>query len=281
MRLTIGLKSPLAHGAFGGTDLGNYTKFRRMRLVNLPGMPEVPVISGNAIRGVLRRAVMTDLYAKANMNYTTFCEAMGGESTKTKAPWDKLWAALYNGGTIDTPDNHINPGELRKIRSTLPPLSLFGSALYSIMLNGMCNIGFALPYCIETVSAKMLPETPSKFLTHANDLLIEVGLTRHIGRENADPEITKVKPMPYEVEALAPGTVLESQISFAPMATPLERSCLSYGINLLSHLGGKESVGFGKIDVLVEGADEDDTLYKEWLLSTDIFAALMEIALEL
>lgn len=31
---------------------------------------------------------------------------------------------------------------------------------------------------------------------------------------------------------------------------------------------------------LVE-ADEDDTLYGEWLANTDVFAALMEIAMEL
>jgi hypothetical protein len=64
-RLLIGTcNAPLAHGSFG-ESAGNATLIRRMAIVSLPGMPRVPVVSGNALRGTLRRLIMRELFATA------------------------------------------------------------------------------------------------------------------------------------------------------------------------------------------------------------------------
>lgn len=277
MKLIIETKSPLSHGAFGGNDLGNYMMFRRINLVNVPDTPQIPVISGNAIRGTLRRLIMTDLYNKAGMTFDIYASACGiDNNTKIKRNWDRLWAALYNGGTIETPDNNINPENLRELRKSIVPLSLFGSALYSIMLNGMVTVGFAYPYCKETIEAGIFEDKGQAL--PANNLLEDIGLTRHIDRENADPNNTGVKPMPYEVETLATGTILKADITFLPMATPIERSCMAYSIELLNNLGGKTSIGFGKLTAKTVEQTENSELYKEWLDTAPLLDNLINLA---
>ncbi|MGN0686825.1 MAG: hypothetical protein ACI4KA_01810, partial [Oscillospiraceae bacterium] len=68
MKLTIKSLSPISHGAFkDSVDSGNISEFRRVPVYSSErnAVSEIPSISGNAIRGVLRR-VLTREYFSAN-----------------------------------------------------------------------------------------------------------------------------------------------------------------------------------------------------------------------
>ena len=261
MIVNFTLKSPISHGAFGDENLGNYSAFRRLPIIADGEVKNIPVLSGNSIRGTMRRVIMRELYDTSGFRFDDRLTAEFG-MTKSKRAWDRLYATLFGGGTIDNVEVNINAGELRELRAALPPLSLFGSALYSTLLAGMMNIGFAFPLCAETISAGLWRGADDS-LRNSAELLTDIGLTRHIDRENADPEETGVKPMPYQVEALIPGTKMQAEITFAPMATDIERHCAAHAIKLIRTLGGKASVGFGEISI--DGFAEPDDLYVEWL----------------
>lgn len=277
MIVNFKLLEPLAHGAFGDEQLGNYSAFRRIPVLVEGEVKKLPVISGNAIRGTMRRAIMRELYDAAGMTYNDdFISTFG--ASKAKRAWDRLYAALFGGGTIDNVDVNIQTEELRQLRADLPPLSLFGSALYSVLMPGCMNVGFAVPKCVESIKAGLWEGDRTNALCCA-ELLTDVGLTRHIDRENASPDETGVKPMPYQVEALVPGAEMQIEVSFDSIATDLEKDCAAHAVGLLKSFGGKSAVGFGKVEIL--NASEETGMYADWLKSDGLKNKLLELAARL
>lgn len=245
--------SPIAHGAFG-LSAGNATLCRRMPIVSLPGMPRVPVISGNALRGVMRRIIMRELLAKAGLS----------RATVEPGAWDRLYAAIANGGHLDNSETSLDPNAIRDLRESLPPLSVFGAALYSWMLPGHLTVGFLWPVCAETVKAGLVRTTQEPTVA-AEDLITEVSMCRHIDREHQDPEKSGVTPMPTTVEAIAPGAILETRINFADHATTVERSVIAYALGKVRTLGGKSGGGLGAVS-MTEGPSEGDAEpYRQWM----------------
>ena len=251
MRVVLTCVSPLSHGAFG-ESAGNTTLCRRMTVVSLPDRPRIPCVSGNALRGVLRRIVMREMLDRAQMDRA----AMG-------ARWDRLYAVLANGGHLEgTADDVIRPDEIRALRASLPPLSIFGAAMYSRMLAGRMTVGFLWPRSIETLAAGLVSEAPQ---IHAEDLVVELTHTRHVDREEQSPSVSGVTPMPQTMEILAPGAILESEIYFGPGATAIEKSCIARGLDRLSAIGGRAAAGLGRVTVAHDG---DAQPYSAWLEET-------------
>lgn len=267
MRVLITCKSPLVHGAFG-EHAGNATLCRRMAVVSVPGMPRVPVVSGNALRGVLRRIVFRDLFARAELDRT---KLHAGQ-------WDRLYAALANGGHLEASEKGVDPEAIRALREELPPLSVFGAALYSWLLPGHMSVGILWPQCRETLEAGLVSDAgKGAGGIGAEDLVEEITLCRHVDREEQEPEVSGVTPMPTTVEAISAGAVLEGEIRFARHATEVERGVICYGLRRLSALGGKGGAGFGRVDVSDPDPDESGA-YEDWLSSAPIRPALKALA---
>lgn len=266
--LTIMAMSPLSHGAFSDAGSGNAMQFRREPILSITGTPRVPVISGNSIRGTMRRFIMRELLASAGVT----AESLEGKvGKKAMRMFDRLYAALAQGGTIEEMEASVSPSDVRALRSSLPPLSLFGAALYNSLLPGMMSVGFAYPVCKQTVEAGLVQGESS---LNAEELISDTGLMRHIDREIAEPEHSGVTPMPYTVEVLAIGTVLQSRIKTEPHTTPIEMSCLAHAIKSLEFLGGKKGTGFGSIKVATD-TDLDDSAYLEWLTNAEVNQAAL------
>lgn len=260
---TITAISPISHAGFSEVSTGNSMMFRRVPCVSLPGFPEIPVVSGNALRGIMRRRLMTEVYNKVGFTFEKFKDVFSSEQTAKRA-WDKLYAALFCGGTLDGKlEDTTDPIELRKIREQFPALSLLGSALYTKMLPGMAQIGFAWLICDESIQGGLVTKTDDTLVIKAEDAITEIGQVRHIDRENADPEITGVTPMPITVECLAPGASLQSNISLLPQTTSIEKSCLIHGLKLIDHIGGKLSSGYGAVKMHITENDDDE--YTSWI----------------
>lgn len=249
MIATITLRSPLAHAGFGSASIGNAIALRREPIVSLPGHPLVPTLSGNALRGVIRRTIMRELFDRAGV----------GRETCPKG-WDKLYAALANGGHLTSSEKQCDPAALAELRAKIPPLSLIGAALYSYMLPGHIRVGFAWLVCRETVEAGLIQHRDD--VSAAEDLVCETGLVRHVDRTIQSPEVSGVTPMPVTVECVAAGAQLESSIRCGSHTTEIERSCLARALRSIDTLGAKGSSGFGQCVIECDG---DDGPYQAWL----------------
>lgn len=239
--ISITLRAPMSHGEFGAPT-GNATQFRRIALRT---GQRVPAVSGNALRGVMRRVVMRDMLAQAGLS-------VGGPG------WDILYASLVNGGHLEGSESALDPAHVRELREALPSLSLFGAALQTWMLKGRMRVGISWPQCAETAAIGLV--APGNY-PPAELLISEMSHVRHIDRDMQDPAVSGVTPMPTTMETLVAGTVLETMIGFDRNATALERSCAGWALNNIGALGGKSSVGLGLVEIK---HDIDGTLYEAW-----------------
>ncbi|MFM1991300.1 MAG: hypothetical protein RJA99_4257 [Pseudomonadota bacterium] len=271
-RIVLTAEAPLHHGAFGG-DAGNAVLFRRVPIASYPDSSGVPAISGNALRGALRRIVMRDLLMRCDLTVATYSAA--GLSA---SQWDRLYAALANGGHLDGSETKTDPVRIRQVRDTLPALSVFGAALYTWMLPGLVSLGWSWPRCVETVSSGLVPADVAvdQPLVPGEALLTEITLVRHIDRDEQDPTSSGVTPMPVTVEALMPGTTLVTSLIAMRRMSDVELGVMGYGLSLLRTLGGKAGSGFGRMRVVHDVPDEP---YVGWLADPERIAAAREMLL--
>ena len=252
MNITIDLVAPLVHGAFDAGNIGNATPIRRLPIVSIPGAPQVPCLSGNAIRGVLRRISMRAMFDACNLSRDDFQPNV----------WDRLYAAMANGGHLDGSESSVDPPKIRQIRAACPPLSVFGSALYSWMLPGRMRVNWAWPVCAETIEAGLVLPQPNHPVLSAEELVCETSTVRHVDRTEQNPEVSGVTPMPTTHETLAAGTRLCTGVVFTGEATALEQSVVAYAIDRMQYLGAKSAAGFGEVRIIHDG---DGSLYETWL----------------
>lgn len=269
IRARIRLLSPLAHGSFA-SDAGNAILLRREPVVSVPGQPLVPVVSANAVRGVLRRLLIRQLLAHCDV-------------TRDSAPsWDRLYAALANGGTLQTPEKRLEPDRIRRVRRDLPAVSLLGAFLYRWVLSGHLRpLGMAWPICRETVAGGLVDADGldgGEELQPAEALVTETSFARLPDVDEARPEDTGVTPMPVTVEALATGTTLQLDLAVAPHAPDLELSAAAHGLARITHLGGRGAGGLGHVAVAITG-EVPPELYAAWLADEEARARARECLL--
>lgn len=232
-------KSPISHGEFAdGVDTGNILLFRRLSVVGKgEAIYSIPAISGNAMRGAMRRLLTRELFDALCFRH------------------DRLYLALANGGALEkTLDQYIRPEKVRQTRELMPILSAFGSALYTYMLPGVLCMSFALLQCAELGTGDKL----------SSELVADVGMVRHLDRTEAD--MSDVKPMPYMTETVITGARFTGEYMFLPSATDMDRATVAHGLNLLRRIGGRTGSGFGFIEM-----DEhfDDAAYLAFLEGID------------
>ena len=158
-------KSPIAHGS--DEKAGVDTLFRRQRFMTASGPTDIPMISGNAIRGRLRRV--------AAQRYCT----LAGLPDRSLPPW--LYHALFAGGSIQkgSEGGKMGIADRRAVREHCPFLSLWGTAWKADILQGKLTVGMALPICreLEEFTGVSEPRSIRQFLD-------EIALTRKDDREN-------------------------------------------------------------------------------------------------
>ncbi|MGN0686978.1 MAG: RAMP superfamily CRISPR-associated protein, partial [Oscillospiraceae bacterium] len=181
-------------------------------------------------------------------------------SKMTEKEHDRLYAILANGGALGKDlEPKINPEYIREVRRKLPILSILGAACYRYMLNGNCSVGFAMIRCSELGTGEQ----------SADELVTEIGETRHIDRTAIDTDEQEMKPMPYITEAVIPGSVFDGSITFSPQATEVEKAAIYHGIKLINHLGGKSARGYGRVEITAD-QELDDSAYMAVYNTADI-----------
>jgi len=269
--------SPLSHiGESHGPDSYLDTQY----IIGLGGRPvETFVYHGNAFRGMLR-----DKGAKY------FLDRIGD---KVQVPLDVFYL-LFSGGNISG-DQSIDIDQARKIRQSVPIISIFGGGVGNQILPGKLQIGDGYPLCSET--KHLIPEqlrneeavswrvmTTERSFSRVDDAknenlnvyLIDSSVKQLetgeqidlLGQEEEKPKKKKEQPqqMRYTIEVLAAGTQLWFRIDLLSMSE-LEfgalMSCFAEW-SQAPYIGGQNRIGMGRVSASFDYYSGDGT--KEHLL---------------
>ena len=265
-----------------GESRGVVALLRRERIVQPDGsVEEVPVISGNGVRGLLRDLGMWHM-----------CRALGyGEPDDDGRPRGLSLAAFYflfSGGALtgDT-TRGLDIRLARELRELIPLVSVFGGAVGNQIMEGKLQVGKWYPICAET--AHLLPTSAvteragvsiwemlqREAYTRKDDeknerlrLMVEPQVRalletkaaetrakRGTLDEEPDREVGQHQQMRYQVETFAAGTqfgvefVLNDvgDIEFEAFLT-----CLAE-FHRRPFVGGKSGTGHGKVAIAFDG----------------------------
>jgi CRISPR/Cas system CSM-associated protein Csm3 (group 7 of RAMP superfamily) len=234
--------SPIYHG--GNEKTGNVVLLNRLRFI-VGGKPvDVPVISGNQIRGRLRRLLARD-----------FLELAGYKLDLSQKKHQKLYHTLFAGGVlteVEEGESGVVDLDLKaRIVKYVIPIRLFGASYGNQMVEGRVMVGFALPICRELRDFTGVDSDVSFY-----QLITRAFQTRRdelrIGASGDEEDETVQMIVEYEV--FAPGTqffhelVLETEEEGAD----LDLSALYRAVRLWQeepHIGGKSSAGFGRLRI--------------------------------
>lgn len=130
--------SALSSISHGGETRGTITLLRR-ELIMREGQPvHVPVISGNAWRGRLRR-VAEELFRDAI-----------GYGEDDDLPLSAIHTLRTGGSLAKTSGRPLTGSRLRVARELIPPLALFGAATGGRTVEGALHVGKIMPITVET-----------------------------------------------------------------------------------------------------------------------------------
>lgn len=226
------LTSPLIH-----TDerVEVMQRFRREPFLIDGELVDIPVYSGNAVRGMLRRAAalrLADLI----------------EVEQRSLPVSSFYL-LFSGGYLEGSDHSHRTAELQAFRDLLPILGLFGGSWGSRILHGLLDVRRAVPECAQlagTPGHEDYTDAPSVF-----DMLTELSFSRKDDRpDGADDRDEKARPqqMRYSFEALIPGTRLRHGLVIRT-SDELMIGCLADAVQVATDwdtLGGRAAIGHGR-----------------------------------
>lgn len=260
-----------------GNTHGIHSKLRREKVAQPDGtVEEVPIISGNSLRGILRDRGM--LHMLRCLGYGVNDET--GEVNGLPLP---AFYFLFSGGSLTSKGGRgLDVDEARRWRDLIPLVAIFGGAMGNQIMPGKVKIGKAIPICAET--AHLIPE---RFVNGNEpqsiwELCQEEAYTRRDDekseklRQLIAPEVrglleAKAKDgrkkrgtdedvrssdeqkqqMRYYVETIAAGTRLYWDITLDDVTdVEFEAFCVTLAeFARFPYIGGKSGVGHGKITV--------------------------------
>lgn len=198
----------------------------------LQAIDYVPVISGNSIRGLLRRMVMHD-----------FCKVVGIEKMHPKT-----YHWLFTGGTISKGEGtgFEDIGRREQIIKMCPMLGLFGSAVGNQTIQGELKVGQARLKCIENNSGSLSyhDQIEVVFGTRLDSSKLE----NEIQIEGEDKETHQMK---YEYEVYSVGSAFEHSFACTSESV-LINSAFGRMLQLFIHqnyIVAKSAIGHGEIDL--------------------------------
>lgn len=267
--------SSVFHG--GGQSIGVNAKLRREKFVQPDGTVEdVPVISGNGLRGLLRDRGMFHM-----------CRALGygvNEDTgEVRGLPLSAFYFLFSGGALAKgggANSGIDIDRARELRALIPLVGVFGGAMGNQIMPGKLKVDKMIPICAETRHLLPAPWTDSpvpsiweylqeEMYTRKDDekhehlrVLIDAGQRLLLESAASAKRNAAVQPvvqddtgqkqqMMYYVETFAAGTpfywslVLDdaTDVEFDAFATALGEFAR------MPFIGAKSNVGLGRVQV--------------------------------
>ena len=217
--------SPLHHG--GDDKTGSEALLHRMKWIVKDEAIEIPYISGNAIRGRLRRLVFADFINLVDYEIKSL----------------RLYHALFAGGLLESvgSSGKIELEKKRLIRKNIPPISVFGTSFGNQIFEGKLKIGFMMPICKELND--YLPIKSNKSFFSYLDFEYQ---TRKDDLGEHEEDQTAVQ-MLINYEVFISGTKFYHKIILDNM-NKIEKGVVSRMFKLWKDdptIGSKSSIGFG------------------------------------
>jgi CRISPR/Cas system CSM-associated protein Csm3 (group 7 of RAMP superfamily) len=250
--------SPVFHG--GNEKTGAVVLLNRLKFI-VDGKPtDVPIVSGNQVRGRLRRLLMED-----------FLELAGYKMDLSQKKHQKLYHTLFAGGVLTEAEEESGVIDLNmkfKIVKYILPLRLFGCSYANQMIEGRLLVGHLLPVCREL----------KEYIGVESDLSFYQLITRAFqtrrdelrDAKQGEEEETTVQAI-VEYECFAPGTKFYHEIVLETTRQEerLDLSTLYRAVKLWQqtpYIGGKSSVGFGKLRIDYKWPNEvSDSVYLDFI----------------
>lgn len=247
-------QTPISHGSDG--DFGMEQRLRTIEMtVRDEGdvyHEDIPVISGNSLRGQLRDLLAED-----------FLTALTGTDVPLEIG-DSLSNAFWAGGSLERGSGagKLNRRMINGIREHIPPLSLLGTALADQLISGRLNMGMLTPIALETSAYTGRESEHSVF-----EFVDETFYTRQDDRVGGKQEDESTQQMRYVVQILTPGTRFDHWMALEG-ASDIERACLGRAFELFAespHIGGQKAVGHGLVDYEYENRLPNPDPYLEFV----------------
>lgn len=254
--------TPISHG---DGVAGTVALFRREKIAQLDGtITDVPVVSGNSLRGLLR-----DHAAQVMWRHL-------GSPQLEPAVFDLMWS----GGQL-TKSGSLSSRQLAQIRRVNPLVSLFGGSGAGRIIEGKLRVSRLVPICAET--AHLLPEgiTPPDQVQPGRNLLQIMEFSRRDDAKRdqlrpafageldpgatADPATGELIPaetgdepegrespmqMRYGVEVLVAGTQMSWGVQLVGVTDPeiaLFAEAMDSWFSDGAHIGGRAATGHGRL----------------------------------
>ncbi len=247
---TIVSQEPISHI---GETLSTIAQFKREKTLFRGKIVEIPVISGNALRGIMRRRGSFRLLEiigvrKADLGEDVQHALFSGGMLKKGA----------GGGTIDM--NFI-----KELRTMLPMMSVWGTTIGQQMIGGKLDVGQMIPISCQTAVRTGIESNIS-----IHSLLDEVAHTRRDDMEDkpkGNDKDSQKQQMRYQTEVLAAGTQFSHYFTLKD-CNEIERGAFMstlYQFMQYPKIGGMSGRGFGmiKMDYVVDGAAVEK--YETWI----------------
>lgn len=227
--------SPIHQG--GNEKTGSSPVLRTIFINTEYGEAPLPYISGNSLRGKLRRLIMKDFFDLISLPIEDLPK--------------KLYHSFFAGGVLEAGEEieGVLNLELRKeIRQNIPPLSLFGCALGNQMIVGKIKVSHLIPIAIET--CEFLPEriTSKVNLRPIRTYTDESFFTRKDDLQAREEEEEAVQ-MKVDYEVFVPGTLFY-HFFLLEYPNSIEHSCFARVISLFKQnpfVGARSGSGDGLV----------------------------------
>jgi len=237
--------SPVFHG--GSEKTGSVVLLNRLKFI-VDGKPtDVPIISGNQVRGRLRRLLTAD-----------FLELAGYRMDPSQKSYQKLYHTLFAGGVLEAVEEESESAvvdlnlKFRVVKYILL-LRLFGCSYANQMIEGRVLVGHMLPVCRELRDYTGVESDISFYQLIARAFQTRRDELRATRTEEEEQAVQAL----VEYECFAPGTKFYHEIRLETSREEelLDLSTLYRAIELWKmnpFIGGKSSVGFGKLRIEYE-----------------------------
>lgn len=243
-------QEPISHI---GETLSTVAQFKREKTLFRGKIIEIPVVSGNALRGIMRRRGSYHLLELLGIHK----ENLG----------EDVQHALFSGGMLKkgAGGGTIDMNFIKELRTTLPLMSVWGTTIGQQMIGGKLDVGQLIPISCQTAQRTGIA---SEISIHS--LLDEVSHTRRDDMEDKpkgnDADKQK-QQMRYHTEVLASGTQFSHYFTLKD-CTEIERGAFMSTLHQFMQypkIGGMAGRGFGmiKMGYKIEEAAVDK--YESWI----------------
>lgn len=239
----------------GGEQNGTTIQLRREKFIQEDGeIVDVPIISGNAIRGTFRDIFAKDVLTKEN-----------GDITPVDA---NIFNLLFSGGSLSsTGSETLNLEKIRELRKGLPMLSVLGCSVGNIIIQGKLKVGMLIPICLETkhlIPSQYVEQVELKSIweycqvvmyTRKDDQKIEMLQPFLQGEKKEKKEGEASTQMMYNIETLAAGVKFYWKITLEDTTeaeTGAFLDILNKWSSLQSQVGGNGRIGHGSLKLEIK-----------------------------